>query len=285
MSNIPYNFTPIPNYFRINGWFNDHDCLVYVSWAFSRCSATSKKTFFSHKEIQLDPFEYISGREACSKETGLTPQQVRTQQKRLLDSGILEKSTSKSTNRFSVYKWVTSRFSENVNQQNNQQSTSSQPAVNHKQEAKKKEERRKEAIAVSSPLLYAESDFAFLVKAVEDHGVVIFPKTIRSWLKKYPLQYVAENLNVLFSKKKKPANDEAWMETALKENYAKEKSNMELNRQFIIDFISEHKWTDMKVSQQYCTHKPSSNDYMFTLPHNTFKNNILHCYNKQAGVL
>ena len=136
MSKIPFSFTVIPNYFKVNGWFNDHSCLIYVFWAFSKCSTTSKKVFFSHKEIELDPFEYISGRDACSTETGLTVRQIRTQQKRLLDSGILEKVPSKTTNKFTVYKWVTSIFSENRDQQNGQQVTSKRPASDHKQEAR-----------------------------------------------------------------------------------------------------------------------------------------------------
>ncbi len=128
---IPYQFDPIPTYFRQNGWFKNINCMAYICWAFSRCSSTSRKTYFNHKQIELGPFEYISGRDACSREIGISPQNIRTVQNQLTKGGLLEKLTTKSTSKFTVYRWVTERFSENINQQINQQLTSNQPATNH----------------------------------------------------------------------------------------------------------------------------------------------------------
>lgn len=133
---IYFDFVPIPKYFFEKGWFKDHNCLIYVNWAFSRCTATSKNVFFLHKEIKLEPFEYISGLHECSKETGLSVRQIRTQQDHLMFSQILEKSTNKSTNKYTVYRWVTAKFSEYGDKQNDTRATSKRQAGDNKQDSK-----------------------------------------------------------------------------------------------------------------------------------------------------
>lgn len=138
MSNIPYSFDPIPSYFRKNGYFSDHLSFIYIIWAFSRCSTTSKKVFFLNKEIFLEPFEYISGLDVCSKETGLTYRQIRTRQENMIKSGILQKSTSKSTNKYSVYKWNTEAFNEKGDKQNDIQTTSKRQADDNKPDKRSK---------------------------------------------------------------------------------------------------------------------------------------------------
>jgi hypothetical protein len=134
MSKINYSFTPIPNYFFDNGWFENPKMAKFILWAFRRCSSVRQEKYFDHKLVVLEPFEFIFGRRICSEETGLTEQEIRTiinQLKTTQIGEILKKSTSKSTSKFSVYKWSTELFSENINQQINQQVTSNQPASNH----------------------------------------------------------------------------------------------------------------------------------------------------------
>jgi hypothetical protein len=167
---INYPFTPIPNYFHDHGWFKDVNCLIFVNWAFHRCSTISRKIFHDHKEVSLDPFEFISGRDICSLESGLSHQQIRTQLLHLVEAGIIEKSTSKSTNKFSVYKWITTRFSENINQQINQQVTSNQPASNHNQD------QRREDRLIDNDLIdagdVAEFDLIFKHKKLGSIGIM-----------------------------------------------------------------------------------------------------------------
>ena len=129
---IPYSFdTPVPSIFRKKGWHKDHKAWAYITWAFARCRSYPNSVYWKPREIQLEPFEFISGREKCAEETGLSPQEVRTQQEKLISSGYLQKSTSKSTSKFTVYKWVTARFNEYSNQQMTEEATSNQPATNH----------------------------------------------------------------------------------------------------------------------------------------------------------
>lgn len=141
MSEIPYLFDlPPPKYFRENGWYTNSNMSVFIHWAFARCSLDKRIVFHIQKAIELEPFEFIFGRRICSEETGLSEREIRTciDQLNATPIGeILKKSTSKTTNKFTVYRWVTSHFSKNINQLNDQQTTSRRPADDHNQDDKK----------------------------------------------------------------------------------------------------------------------------------------------------
>ena len=149
---IPYFFdTPIPIYFRSNGWFQPRKdgrhlkIMNFLIWSFSRCSTQKRVVFHDHKEISLEPYEFIFGINKCSEETGLSVQEIKTIINQLFsiqNGSLLEKTTNSVTNRFTCYKWVTSHFSENTNQLINQPPTNRQPTANHNIEdrSKKKEE-------------------------------------------------------------------------------------------------------------------------------------------------
>src|SRR5690348_211952 len=141
MSEIPYLFDlPPPKYFRDNGWFTNPNMVVFIHWAFARCSLEKRTVYHIQKAIELEPFEFIFGRRICSDETGLTENEVRSCIHQLNDTPlgeILKKTTNKSTNKYTVYKWVKSHFSKNNNQQNHQQTTSRPPADHHNQEEEK----------------------------------------------------------------------------------------------------------------------------------------------------
>lgn len=139
MSKIPYFFeTPVPKYFRENGWFDNENTWKYVTWAFSKCQTQSHKTVIEGKEITLAPYEFISGRLSSPKECFLTENTFRNQQKVLLKAGFLKKTPNSKTNHYTCYIWVTERFNKNDNQQNNQPRTNHAPTINHKSEDKKR---------------------------------------------------------------------------------------------------------------------------------------------------
>ncbi len=141
MSQIPYNFPlPIPNYLWKHDWFKPEPTgkyfkrLYFVQWCLSRCSTKKRTIFFSHKFIELEPFEFIFGRHICSQETGLSEREIRTmidQLNTIKSRPTLEKSTSKSTSKFTVFKIVTDNFNEIIDQQKDQQPTSNRPATDH----------------------------------------------------------------------------------------------------------------------------------------------------------
>jgi hypothetical protein len=136
MSKIPYTFTAIPKFFRQSGMFKNAKNVAFVMWCFERCSPDNSSIFFNDRMVELDPYEFIFGRTTCSEETGLTENEIRTQLKRWENCDLLKKTTSKTTNRFSVYKWSVSLFLNDDHQLNHQQTTSRPPADHHNQEAK-----------------------------------------------------------------------------------------------------------------------------------------------------
>ena len=132
MSKIPYYFeTPIPSYFRKNGWFKKEKTWKFVSWAFSKCSYEVRKIVHDGHELILQPFEFIAGRKTSSVECFLTEKEFRGQLICMESEGILKKTANSKANRFTCYIWVTDRFIENKGQQSGQQRANSGPTEGH----------------------------------------------------------------------------------------------------------------------------------------------------------
>ncbi len=137
MAEIPFYFhAPTPRFFRDNGLFLNPKNKAFVDWCFERCSPEERIVFHDSKKITLKPYQFIFGRVICSEETGLTENEVRTQQLRWESLGFLKKTTNKTTNRFTLYEWVLIAFLRNDHQQNNQQTTNKPPTNHHNQEDK-----------------------------------------------------------------------------------------------------------------------------------------------------
>jgi hypothetical protein len=105
--------------------------------------------------IQLQPLQFVFGRKICSEETGLTENEVRTQQFRWENLKILKKATNKTPNKFTIYEWSWDIISETDHQQNHQLTTNRPPTDHHNQEYKnkriKKDHHLDTPIAASSP--------------------------------------------------------------------------------------------------------------------------------------
>jgi len=137
MSKIPYSFEmPPPRYFRDHGWFQCDNTFKFVSWGFSRCSNEKREIMFDGRNIILFPFQFIFGRLICSTETNMSEREVRTQAKRMEDSGFLKKATNKTPNRFTIYEWVLDGFIKSKDQVKDQQSTKYRPSTDHNQDNK-----------------------------------------------------------------------------------------------------------------------------------------------------
>ncbi len=281
MSEIPYNFIPIPNYFRDHGWFKNHNCLIFVLWAFSRCSTKTRKIFHDHKEIILDPFEFISGLNTCADETGLTVQQIRTTVKNLVFSEILKKSTSKTTSKFSVYKWNTDVFSETVNKQNNTQLTRNQHAPNNNQEPRTKIIDIKEPTPTPSV-----SVFGFGSVPLEKEGigkekiysclktVIIADKDKERLTKQYDEVDIQRGVEVL-AKTRNPRDSVAVIVGIAKK---KELNNIPLNRQWVQEEIFDDNpeiAKDMRFSGDYVTNDSMGKELHLSMEHERFKETFL----------
>lgn len=114
---IEFPFISVPHYFRKHGWLKDPYMAAYLLWAFGRCRSQPQIIVHNGKKIALDAFEFISGRLLCSQETGLSERQIRTIQKNLNDQQLVRQTTSKTTNKYSVYKWSTALFIEKADRQ------------------------------------------------------------------------------------------------------------------------------------------------------------------------
>lgn len=156
MSKIPYYFeTPIPKYFRENGWFKCEHMFKFIHWAFSRCQTVAHKTVMEGRELLIQPFEFIAGRISSSSECFLTENIFRNQRLKLEKAGLLKKTTNSLTNHYSCYIWSTEVFSQTNNQPNNQPLTNHQPTINHKERTRTKKEEQQQTTPL--PLKVVES--------------------------------------------------------------------------------------------------------------------------------
>jgi hypothetical protein len=118
----------------------NHNVWIFWTWCLLKANfKPNHKQVVGFQEVVLQPGQFVFGRKAAAKETGLSEQKIRTCLSFLKKCQNL---TIKSTNKFSVItiiNWDTYQGNgTDINQQSNQHVTSSQPASNHKQEVKNK---------------------------------------------------------------------------------------------------------------------------------------------------
>ncbi len=205
MSEIPYIFeTPPPIDFRRNGWFKCDNTLKFVTWAFSRCSTRQREISHDGKRIILLPFQFIFGRLICSTETNMSEGEVRNQQLLMESAGYLKKATNKTPNRFTIYEWTTSAFTQNNNQVNNQVTTNKQPTNNHNLEVRYKKE-EEESIATAS---FDSEKINKLIEQAKEFSIPVTPDSIVNALKLGDYECVISALSQL-SKEKKSSKDKS----------------------------------------------------------------------------
>lgn len=112
MSKIPYLFeTPVPKYFRENGFFENENTWKFITWAFSKCSSQPYTIKYDNCDITLQPYEFICGRNKSSSECFLTPKEFRGQLISLSKMHLIKKGANSRANRFSSYIWLVESFS------------------------------------------------------------------------------------------------------------------------------------------------------------------------------
>jgi|GEM_PF-5462112 len=115
---IPFRFTPIPNFLFEPEYFQNTNLIRFMLWALHR-------TTFGKSG------QFTFGRQQCSKETGVSEQRLRTIINQLTNQQLIQKLTSESTNKYTVYKWLWEHFPGFINHQANRKSTPEQPQTNH----------------------------------------------------------------------------------------------------------------------------------------------------------
>ena len=139
MSEIPYYFeTPVPKYFRDNGWFDKPNTLLFVTWAFSKCSTKPYTIVICGKEVKIEPFQFLAGRLTNPQDCFLTEKQFRGQLNLLIIAGLLKKAANSRANKYTIYTWVTERFCKTEGQQKGQLRANRGPTEGHNLDIKNK---------------------------------------------------------------------------------------------------------------------------------------------------
>ena len=106
----------------------------YFQYCLLKANHTDKSILWNKEEIIIERGCFITGRKEAAKETGLSQQNIRTALLTLHNLGMIEKSTIKSTSKYTYIKvcnYDTYQQQDiQSNQQINQQLTSNQPATN-----------------------------------------------------------------------------------------------------------------------------------------------------------
>lgn len=211
---ISYRFVPIPKSFCAPEFFRSPNLFIFICWIFGRIAFEKRTVHFYTKVIDLDSGEFIFGRRNCSQETGISEQTIRTLVKFLQTKGMLKKSTSKSTNKFTVYALLWRHFLEIDNQQTNMPSTSNQPATNHNLEYKNIEIRKQQAAAIVHNFSNLEDPFKTMLSSLPTDEQKKVLKLFKQRSEEKPI-----------------ANPAAWVSKCIKNGWHKKKELEEVDIQ------------------------------------------------------
>jgi hypothetical protein len=293
MPRIPYVFRAIPDEFLTEDFLNDLPMIRLIVWMMKRISTNSNYIPLknSSKQLLLEPFEFMFGRDQCARDANISSKNVRTRLKQLIGLGYIEEIENKKARTYSVYRLVTTAFRQNSGQQQGQQSGNENGhPVGHKRKTEfKKDKSIKEASnvkPVDKSLLSDKQneDLAVLLAYCENKNLLISEFSLVRWIFKYEIDRLIEHLALLNEEKKKVKNHEAWLETALKENYAWKNCNIQKNREFAQRFKEHNQWSELHLTKNYCTHNRSSKDFQYNLPVHVFQKMLQECFEQYKGM-
>ncbi len=290
MSKLPYVFLAIPHEFLTEDFLKDPIMMRFVVWMFKRISPNPSMVPLKGmgKQLLLDPFEFMFGRETCAVIAGISLKNARTRIKQLIGLGYIKKVAGKGASTFSVYCLETRALRQSVNGQQSEQQLGQQTGqqTGHNLEAQipdlKIIKETPNVISKSvdrSPFSDKQkSDLQGLLAYCQDKQLRISERALRRWIRLYESERITDHFLLLIQGINGIKKPEAWMETALKSNYSQQKNNIKENRLFIEDFARRNSWNDIKITQSYCTHPLSGKDYSFKLPPDDFRAMLIGCY-------
>lgn len=265
---IPYPYTHIPNVLLTDEFLDDYEMIRFIIYMMRRISTSPTKIPLKsqRRHLALDPFEFMYGRKSFSKLAGISEKVARTRLEQLVGLGYVEEVVSKRASTFRVYRLVKDAFCRNLGQHHGQQIDQKEDLnLDHKQETRTQEERNIKGtfnVAIAPPLLQKENDDLNAISAYcEASGLDISRSSIERWIILYGIEKISGTIPLLISSKNKVRKHEAWMESALKNNYFENGKNSEINRRFAGEFKEAHKWDDLTITKQYCRHEPSKKEY------------------------
>lgn len=289
---IPYFFLPTPDEFWSDEFLDDPIMMRFIRHLMRTISCQPQKVKNKGKDVELEPFEFIFGREKWAEKTGLSTKQIQNRINRLVSLNLCIKSESKTVSTFTVYKLNTEALSKNKGQhlsdvkgqhfghqigqvKNEKNGQHGFPSINldelescdkeknleiqqkgqHFSKEKgqqkgqhfgqnertknedivvKKETNKEKSLetdsAVFSPSFFdkdkkeAYEGISAYMKGLE---LPIEDATLRTWVKKYPLELLKHTLSDAVKKHKTSPrrNLEAYIQNALDKRYVEKKSN------------------------------------------------------------
>ncbi len=111
----------------------------------------------------------------------------------------------------------------------------------------------------------------------DSHAIIVDKPTIYRWLKNHPLEKILDNISYTFSKNN-VKNFGAYLETALRDNFAQNEKNRQTNRDFALNFINTKKVTSLKMTKNYLSDENDGQDYQFKLDPELFKDMLERKY-------
>ena len=123
---------------------------------------------------------------------------------------------------------------------------------------------------------------------LESSYITFFRSEIVSrWIIKHGPYRVLNNikyfLEVIMRQKKEIPKPEAWMETALKKDYAAKNALEIRNKQFAVNLKKKYGLKDLKINSRYCIHTETGNDFYYHLPEEVFKLSLKRMFEKTIG--
>ncbi|CCB87730.1 unknown protein [Parachlamydia acanthamoebae UV-7] len=227
MSKIPYVFLAIPHEFLTEDFLKDPIMIRFIVWMIKRISTNSSLVPLKgmRKQLLLDPFEFMFGRETCALAAGVSLKNARTRLEQLIGLGYVKKVAGKGASTYSVYSLQTSAFRQNSGQQKEQQleQQTGQPTGHNLEAQILNSKIIKETHNViskdvdRSPLSNKQkSDLQGLLAYCQDKSLQISERALRRWLRLYESQRIVDHLALLVDGIDGIKKPEAWMEAALK---------------------------------------------------------------------
>lgn len=123
-----------------------------------------------------------------------------------------------------------------------------------------------------------QEDFFITCDFIEKNKIPIKTEELERWIRKRGGFIIISNLQLMVKQKKPISNYAAWMETAIRDDWAKLKKNEPINRKFAEDFKSKKSWTELVILKKYCTIERMGYDIPFNFEPETFKETLMSKY-------
>lgn len=123
-----------------------------------------------------------------------------------------------------------------------------------------------------------KEDFSLICNFVQEKKIPLKPEELERWIRNHGGHTVLSNLDLMTRQKNLVRSPGAWMERAIREDWAKLKKNEPVNKKFAEAFKAKNNWTELSILQKYCTIERTGYDLPFNFDPETFKAVLMSKY-------